>query len=268
MRSLQQFWSTRRIGEDRVTLARLGQLRIWLARAEREWAIAHEFGESEDLMDIAQVPEDVVPSKLSWSDMVFPEAPRDFSFHACSPDRPVVVKPDRPIAIPPGHKGTFYAKFPVSVLIALNIGKKEVSLGNILSSALCDTWFGSMTEGDYCFALPHPATLDVEGLQPRPNEVVCPIEIDNNSDGTVIMEKFCLRTGQLRLFSGNTHLWSTGVRIQCEDLFRSISVRYSGKKPETGENLVEVSGARKKEETGLQRLGFATSFSKDLVLKK
>jgi hypothetical protein len=257
----------RRIGEDRVTLSRLGILRIWLARAGREWAFAHEFGESRDLMDIAQVPEDVVPSRLDWAKMVFEDAPRDYTFKACAPERPVVVKIGRSISIPSGQKGVFYAKFPVVVALTLNVGKKDVELGKILSAPLCDTWFGSMTAGDYCYALPEPASLDLDGLKAQPNEIVCPIEIANNSEEVVTMKKFCLRPDQLTLYCGNTHLWSSPVRVQCENLFKSSSVRYSRKQPETEDNLVELAKRKKREESGLQRLGLTSSFSKDLVLE-
>lgn len=256
----------RRIGEDRVTLARLGTLRIWLARAEQEWAFSSEFGESKDLMDIAQVPEDVVPSHLEWTDMVFSEAPRDYAFKACALERPVVVKTDRPISIPPGQKGIFYAKFPVIVSVTLNVGKKAVDMGKILSESLCDTWFGEVTAGEYCYALPEPASLDLESLHAQPNEVVCPIEIDNNSQDVVTLKKFCLRPDQLTIFCGNSHLWSSPVKVQCEDLFKSTSVRYSTRQPETEENLVELVKRRKRDESGLQRLGLSSSFSGDLVL--
>ena len=63
MRSLQQLWSVRRMGEDRVTLTRVGRLRLWLARAEKEWGYAWYHGEEAGLMDMAQVPEDVVPDE-------------------------------------------------------------------------------------------------------------------------------------------------------------------------------------------------------------
>lgn len=257
----------RRIGEDRVTLARLGTLRIWLARAEQEWAFAYEFGESKDLMDIAQVPEDVVPSHLEWSDMVFGEAPRDYSFKAIVPERPLVVKTGRPVSIPPGQKGVFYAKFPIMVAMTLNVGKKEVILGKILSESLCDTWFGEVIAGEYCYALPEPAALDVESLHAQPNEVVCPIEVDNNSSSTVTLKKFCLRPDQLTVFSGGSHLWSSRVKVKCEDLFKSSSVSYSTGQPDTEENLVEIIKPNKREETGLQRLGLSSSFGGDLVLE-
>ena len=61
MRNLRQFWTPRRIGEDQVSLARLGPLRLWLARAEKEWGFALEYGESVDVLDLTLVPEDVVP---------------------------------------------------------------------------------------------------------------------------------------------------------------------------------------------------------------
>jgi hypothetical protein len=268
MRSLQQFWSVRRIGEDRVTLARLGALRLWVARADKEWGYAFEHGEPSTIQDIAQVPEDVVPRELEWTNMLFRDAPREFAFRAVTPDRPVVVKPAHPVSIPPGETGTFFVPVPVFVRMLLIEGREEQVLGTVPSRPLSDTWFGTTTEGVLCYSLPCPAGMDIGQLEPLPHQIICPLEVQNRSDDLLMFEKLCLRPGYVGLYCGNTHLWSSTIRIQNEGLFSSTTIRYGGGMPPFEEGLVQISKPEKREEKGLHRLTFSSGFSKDIVFTR
>ena len=268
MRSLQQFWSVRRIGENRVTLARLGPLRLWLARAEMEWAFAFEYGDPSSIMDLAQVPEDVVPEGLTWKNIIFQEAPREYALQASLPDRPVVVKPAYPVSIPAGEAGSFYVLIPVFIRIALQAGRKEILLGSVPSRALSDTWFGTPTEGTLCYSLPLPAERDLESMEPLPHHVVCPLEVQNRSDEDLVFEKLCLRPRYVGLYSGNSHLWSSLVRIHHEGLFKSTTIRYAAGVPDREPNLLEILKPEKREDKGLQRLTFGSTFNRDIIFGK
>lgn len=268
MRSLQQFWSMRRIGEARVTLVRLGPLRLWLARAEKEWGFAFEQGEDGVVMDIAQVPEDVVPAKLDWDNTLFQSAPRDYCLRPTVPDRPVVIKPEHAIRIPPGESAQFFAMLPVFLQIVVALREKELVLGTIPSLRPSDTWFGTPYEGDLAYSLPHPASLDPDSLKPGPYQIVTPFELQNRSDEFLLFEKLCLRPQYLTLYSGMLHLWSSGVRIQHEGLFSSTHVRYSGTQPEYEDSLMLVAQPDRREEKGLHRLTFGSSFSRDIIFGK
>ena len=232
MRSLQQFWSVRRVADDRVTLARLGPLRLWLARAEREWGYAVEHGEAgTEVMDIAQVPEDVVSRQLDWTNAAFREAPREFCLRAAVPDRSVVVKPEHPVTLPEGESATLFAPVPAFIQMVVLSGRREVVLGRIASRRLSDTWFGSPLEGELCYSLPRFATLDRDSLQVYPNEILCVLEIHNKSDEPLVLEKLCLRPGYVALYCGAQHLWASQVLIQHEDSFKGTQIRYPSGPP-------------------------------------
>jgi len=265
MRSLQQFWSMRRIGDARVTLIRLGPMRLWLARAEKEWGYALEHGEASEIMDIAQVPEDVVPGDLKWDNMLFQQAPREYCLRPVVPDRPIVVKPEHTVSLPQGESGTFFVKIPVFVQIVVVSGHHELILGTVPSRVLSDTWFGNVMEGDFCYSLPYPATMERESLKPLPHQIVCTLEIQNRSDDILVFEKLCLRPRYVGIYCGNTHLWSSVVKIQHEGLFKSTHVRYSASQPDFEEGLMLITQPQKREEKGFHRLTFGSSFGKDIV---
>lgn len=265
MRSLKQFWTVRRIGEDRVTLARLGPLRLWLARAEKEWGFGLHYGEDDHLMDLAMVPEDVVPDDLEWVHMLFLKAPREYRFEAAVPDRPVVIRPPHPVTIPPGDSGEFFASLPVFVKIVLIRGKTEQELGTISSERLSSSWFGDPKTGELCYTGPEPASLELEALSPEPHHIVCPVTVENRSDQTVLLEKLCLRPDHITLFCGETHLWGSAIRIEHEQGFSSTAVRYAREAPPLEGGLVEVAKPRKRTSKVLQHLSLNASFSNDIV---
>ncbi len=268
MRSLQQFWTARRIGDDRVTLVRLGPLRLWLARADQEWGWACEHGECNEVMDIAQVPDDVVPGGLEWTSALFAEAPREFRLQPTVPDRPVVAKPEHPLLIPDGEAGLFFASVPVVVEIILVAGKREVVLGRVPSLRMSDTWFGPAVAGEFCYSLPAPARQALPEVEPFPHLIVCPLEIQNRSGEVLNFEKLCLRPEYLTLYCGAVHLWGGRVRIQHEGAFRGTSVRYIADPPEGEPNLSRIAAPLKREERGLSRLTFSPSFSGDVIFAR
>lgn len=268
MRNMRQFWSPRRTGEDRVTMVRLGPLRLWMARAEKEWGVAFEQGEVLEIIDIAQVPEDVVPAKLSWTTTLFEKAPREFTLLPSVPDRPVVVKPPFPVLIPEGESGTFYCLLPIFLKIVLSTGNKAIDLVSIPVQSLSDTWFGLPTEGELCYSLPFAIERDLDSLKPLPHQVVCPIEVQNHSPELLKFEKLCFRPQYIGLYGGDRHLWSTRVRIQHEGAFKGTTVRYLTEAPVEEANLVQLAKPLRREERGLSRLTFSSSFRKDLIFGK
>jgi len=265
MRSLQQFWSVRRIGDDRVTLARLGPLRLWLARAEKEWGWACEHGDNSEVMDIAQVPDDVLPEKLEWTKTLFAEAPREFHLQPAVPDRPVVVKPEQPVLIPDGESGLFFACIPVVVEIILAAGKRKLVLGRVPSRRMSDTWFGLPVAGEFCYSLPGPARQEAQAIEPFPHLIVCPLEIQNRSGEVLNFEKLCLRPEYMALYCGAVHLWASRVRIQHEGAYRGTSIRYVADPPDQEPNLARIAAPLKREDRGLSRLTFSPGFSGDVI---
>jgi hypothetical protein len=268
VRNLRQFWTARRIGENRVTLARLGPLRLWLARADREWGFACEHGELSDVLDIAQVPEDVVPGSLDWNATLFAEAPREFLLKPTVPDRSVVVKPTYPVRIPVGESGTFFVLLPLFVRILVAAGKREQEIGVVPSRLLSDTWFGLPTDGEFCYSLPFPAERDIERLQPLPHHIVCPVEIRNQSSEDLKFEKLCFRPQYAAILCGDRHLWSTPVRILHEGHFKGATIRYLDHPPEFERDLLPVSKPVKREDRGLSRLTFSSGFSRDIIFAR
>lgn len=240
MRSLQQFWSIRRIGEDKVTLARLGPLRLWLARADQEWGIASHYGEEDDLMDFAQVPEDVVPVDLGWRYTFFRSAPRDYIFEAMTPARPVLLSTAACIGIPVGESCTFHFAVPVGIRIWLPSDGRKQELGSVASAPQKLAWFGATVDGTFCLANEGCLTLLPPRLKTKSNEIEFTLEILNRSSGTLWPDRICLDLSRCGLFCGNTHLYGTHMQLEIRHPQDDCLVKYLGHASVPGEELLQL----------------------------
>ena len=230
--------------------------------------MAHEQAEASSLSDIAQVPEDVVPAQLAWSNMLFREAPREFCLQPVVPDRPLVVKPAYPVTIPEEESGLFFVPVPVFIKVVLKSGKEEQVMGTVPSQVLSDTWFGTPVQGDLCYSVPMLARLQLEGLESHSHHIVFPVEIQNQSEEKLVVEKICLRTAYATLYCGSDRLWGSTVKINHEGGFKGTSIRYSKEMPGFEPDLNEVSKPLKKEERRLYGLTFNSAFHDDIVITK
>jgi len=265
MRNMRQFWSSRRIGEDRVTMIRLGPLRLWLARAEEEWGVAYEHGEVLDMHDISQVPEDVAPSTLHWTKTLFKNAPREYQLLPTVPDRPLVVKPSDPVRVPPGETGIFFCLLPVFLKVFVSQRKTETTLLTVPTRPLSDTWFGSPIAGELCYSLPIKAEQDISQLEPLPNHAVCRIAVTNRSHEVLQIGKLCYRPQYIGLYGGNAHLWASGIRIRHEGQHKGNVIHYDQSAPEDEADLLLLAKPVRREEKSLSWLTFSSSFTRDFV---
>lgn len=239
MRDLRQFWGIRRLAEDRIALVRLGSLRFWLARAEREWALASEVSETSDVADIAQVPSDVVPESLTWVRTLFKKAPRDFRMIAVVPDRPIVVAPSDEMQLPAGERVDLYCKLPIGLEVQVQEGKEWVPVGRIEHERLSDTWFGTPTAGELCYSIREPFALSPEDVSSRADGVLFRVQIENRHKAVLRLGAVCLRPALTRLHCGGEGLQAGRVRLQLDGTGKQVD-DYSGKPTESEANLLQV----------------------------
>lgn len=265
MRSLQQFWASRRMGQDRVSFIRLGPMHLWLARADKEWGYAVEYGDLSQLIDISTVPSDVVPRSLEWVTTVFTDAPMDYALRPAVPDRPLVVRPIHPVRIPPGQAGTFFALIPVFIELLVTAKAQTHVLGKVPTRVMSDTWFGDHARGELSYTLPVPAQRDLAAMETHPHQILCPVEVKNGSKDELFFEKFCIRPRHLNLYCGDQHLWASAVQVSHEGSFHASLVRYDSAAPGYESGMVEVAKAAEKADKRLQWLTFGGAFHGDFI---
>ncbi|MDP0500970.1 MAG: DUF432 domain-containing protein [Verrucomicrobiota bacterium JB022] len=230
---------------DRVCLWRLGRLRLWLARAEKEWAYANENANDPEVLDASFVPHDVVPEGLEWHHHAFEHAPEQFELWPAVPPRPVVVRADRPVTIPAHESAQFFACIPVWVELWVGGPERDeqLKLATVTTRALSNTWFGNHANGELCYSLRFAASRQLDELNRHPHHIICPIVLENHSEEALEFHKLCLRTKHLAVYSGHEHFWSNVVRIRYAGKSREARVTYESGVPSHEPNLRLVSKA-------------------------
>lgn len=259
----QQLW-TQSFGaeSDRVIFFRLGRLKLWLARAEREWALAFEESSDTSLHSLSRIPMDVVPADLKWVRYGFRVAPNSFKLLPRTPDRPIVLRPPDLIHLPPGESLPLCAVFPAWVAVCFGDGD-GFNTAPVPSQILSDTWFGSREEGHLCYAIEHPIG-DFESVgDARPSDIVCPVQIENQTKEDLVFERLCLRTSYLSLFAGRSHLWSTPVHIRYTEADPPARFEYPVQPPSHEVGLRRIHQGQPAEEKVFHRFVFGRRFGAD-----
>ncbi|MEJ2634214.1 MAG: DUF432 domain-containing protein [Calditrichia bacterium] len=128
------------------------------------------------------------------------------------PDRAVVVKPETAFWISKGAKSRVYVRVPVWVQMRL-MGRQPVTILDVSTVVLSNTWFGGFMQGELSYWISSSARVDILPDPSRPHMAICPIQIINNSNSDLLVEKIGLRVPYLSLFYDSGQLWSDEMKI-------------------------------------------------------
>jgi hypothetical protein len=190
---------------------RIGPLGFWVRRAELEWQVAEERYDDEALVVAAKKP--APPQGAAWTRWASGAVNPPVRIRPITPDRPMVVRPAQPFRILKGGTARIYIRIPVWVRIELAVEDDPLPLMDIPTVQLSNTWFGSVFEGDLCYWTETSARRRYQNVEPRPHLAVTPMFIHNQVEAELPLEKLCLQTAGLGLYSSGGELWTSEVRV-------------------------------------------------------
>ncbi|MDQ5984518.1 MAG: hypothetical protein CSYNP_00213 [Syntrophus sp. SKADARSKE-3] len=162
------------------------------------------------------------------------------------PDRPIVVKPEVPFhLIRNGGRAAIYIRVPLWVRVDLVNGNSRITLMEIPITILSDTWFGSYTGGtggELCYWISSGAGRDLDPGPVKPHLAACSVNIRNNSNEDLHVDKICLVVAYLSLFTRDGQLFSDEAQIDFKGSRESSNFSVSGTAPFP--NAVLVSAPR------------------------
>jgi hypothetical protein len=127
--------------------------------------------------------------------------------------KPVVIKGNK-LIVSPAQKLNFFIKVPLVVQVYHTSKKAENLLKEISYARLSDTWFGEPDNGEPAYAVNSEYSLSIENLDPEGFEVICPINVVNNSDKPLELQRLIIRVENLSLFFNNEKIISSLVKIE------------------------------------------------------
>lgn len=218
----------------------LDQLWLLMTRKPHELAISYCYGE-------ARIARWLQFSALT--EVRYPVAGTLKATSRLSP-RPVVARPNQPVHLPCGEKVTLFVG--TSLWFCLTRDNDNDPLLDVPVARLSDTWFGPDTwHGEICYACPTHARLSMEGVAPNPFKAITPVEIRNENDKPLLIDRMNLPIPYLALYKDAERHWTSQVTITRTSVQTGGEVHVSTHAPRFARSPIEVAPARKKLEGGM-----------------
>jgi len=133
------------------------------------------------------------------------------------------------------QKLQFFIKIPLVIQIYYASKKNENLLTEIFYERLSDTWFGEPDKGEAAYAIGSGYSLNMNDLETGKFDVVCPINVFNNSDKPLELQRLIIRVENLSLFLFNNKIISSLVKIEYKGKDSISEASYSTSKLLHGE---------------------------------
>ena len=206
------WWGEIPLAEGETRWWTLGSLLVGVERRAREWRVGYEYFSTGDA--ILPVSDRDVDELKTATRFVFTRPGERVRLTPALADRPVVTRPVSPIYLPPGEETLMFVSSQVWVRVeAVDLGKVLLDVPSVRPS---DTWFGPSTrEGELCYASKTHGRLDLGDLPDQPFRAVTPLQIENQSDSELMLERVSLPVPRLTLYaSGSGALWTQKVTMR------------------------------------------------------
>lgn len=229
--------------------SRTGEGEIWMAHAAGDWmrrgkAVEHE----------------PPPEEEGWTRWPVPEQTDRIRLSPLFPPRTVIVKPELSFRLPPRASARVYVRVPLWAR-AEALGDGPVSLSEVPTVLLSDTWWGQFHEGELCYWLPTSARRSVPRESLSPHQAICPLELGNRSDEELEVEKVALRVEHLSLFRAGEGFWSDLTRVEHRGEAEGSEIDVTGRAPEEAGAATRVAGPRTATSKGFRARTFGRLWS-------
>ena len=218
-------WGEYRLEHGASERVSLGPLRIELRREGGEIWIATSHIDTADI----DADEGVEPSKdwRRWAsaDDGFPVVVRP-----ALPSTALVVSPEVPFSVAPRASARVYVRVPLVAQVVL-ANPEETLLHEVPTVVMSNTWWGDFVEGELCLWLPTTARRSLEPEHFQPHLVVCPVYIENHSDGVLEVDKSAVRAFHLSIFNADGRLWADQTHVTYSASEDGSEIQMSGSPP-------------------------------------
>ncbi len=192
--------------DDEIFKCRIGPLSLFLKKQLNDMWIASSRDENRD-GDPEELPE--IPD---WQRIALPEKHQEIQLNPVFPDRSVVIDTENIYRVFRKARSRVYCRIPVFIRVTPK-DRDDVIIAEIPTVILSNTWFGDFTEGELSYALSSTARRVLHKELFDPHLVVCPMEINNQSENELRFEKMCLRVDRLSIYVKDGEMWADETLI-------------------------------------------------------
>lgn len=181
--------------------------------------------------------------ELDWSRWAIKKEDFTVELYPMMPNKQVVVRPEHPFNLASGAKATIFTRIPIWVGIYTNESKKH-KLTEIPSIMLSKTWFGDFLDGILCYWVTTTARRNVTDDIFQAHTAISTLNIKNDSDNDLTIDKLSLLVERLSLYEKNGQLWTDEMDIVYKGEDNQSEITMTGKPPQGFKDAKLISSPR------------------------
>ncbi len=218
------WWGTFTLETGQLGRWRVGALTVSVQRQTSEWHICHlNSGSDSEELDSFEISLDAEPlaAAAKCHRHVLSHNSQPLQILPALANRPVVTRPLTPFNLYPGQDVVLYVG--TTVWLQVHAYPSGPLLLDIPIQRPSDTWFGQSTrEGEVCFAARTRAILNLDAVPFHPFRAITPVNISNQGEEPLLLERLLLPIPQLSIFSAaDGRFWTEELSILCNEDMRS-----------------------------------------------
>jgi hypothetical protein len=221
-------WDAVEAGSEQTLEAHVGPLTVWVRRRGDELHLAFDRCAAEDAhmrrrtLSPAEAP---APEDADWIRWHAPDGPQRIRLLPALPDRSILARPEHAIHLP--ANGEMLLRVPTPVwLEAAAPDADALTLAETPVTALSNTWFGEPSAGELCYAV-HLGDYALPAEQMPAHVALCPVRVTNASDRPVAIERLCVHTPYLSIFTDGERLCANESLMRFEGPQQNLRTTYA-----------------------------------------
>ncbi len=239
---------------------RQAQGELWLAsRRDEGWGTAAAKGgptaTAEAGPDREEELDGTAAETLEWTRWAAPGDPVRVGLAPALADRPVVVAPETPFHLTPGATARIFVRIPLWVRVSI-VSDSEATLLEVPAIIMSDTWWGDLGSGELAYWLPTTARRTVTDDLFGPHLVMCPLELLNESEEVLSVEKLAVRVVHMSIYCDGPKLWSSETRVRYESDDEGSRIDLEERPPREAPRAELLTPPRERPERGFRARTF------------
>jgi hypothetical protein len=254
---IAELWEPVSLKENVLYQVDFSTLTVWLKRSGEDWYLASRRSDKETAPGpLREIKESRIPKDPSFSRWVVGGDLSTVQFIPAMPDRSIVVRPAAPLRVPADRDALFFTSIPVWVRVTAG-SPEGITLCELPSLILSNTWFGEPTAGELCYALRTGAVRTLEEIETRAYAAICPVTVRNRAPKELNFERLCVRVEYLSVYQSPDRLWTNELDVRFQGEEQSSQITIGREAPGYAKQLTKVCGARQPAERTLLKQSFS-----------
>lgn len=181
-----------------------------------QWWLSWQWQKQEKLLEPTLAYTDRNAREINFKKQqrfVFARAPEAIELRPVLADRPIVCRPVVDVALPPRQQVTLYACLPL--WLQCWVPHQSLPVADVATARVSDTWFGPNTrEGVFSYASQLSEQLEVEPVTDGHGYAVIEVQIQNQSDEMLVLDKLSVPVPNLSLYvDASGRFWTPRITL-------------------------------------------------------